>query len=93
MVHFFNRVMLLKTNNIAHYASVRRALTRRGVKFATKVEGGSRIYSAGWRYGIKGFSGNEGENKSFDNEYIVYVKRQDLELARYALKEVSLTDY
>lgn len=86
MIHIFNRVLLYKTNNMAHYAMIRRALTRKSIRFSVKMDG-RRMYSAGWRYGLKGSTGDKSENKSFDNMYSIYVHRQDLELAKYVLKE------
>ena len=86
MVHIFNRVLLYKTNNMSYYATIRRALTRKGIQYSIKVDG-RRMYSAGWRYGLRGATGDGSENKSFDNSYSIYVKRKDLEFSKYILKE------
>ena len=86
MVHIFNRVLLYKTNNMAHYAMIRRALTRKSIPFSAKLDG-RRMYSAGWRYGLRGSTGENSENKSFDDMYSIYVKRSDLEFSKYILKE------
>ena len=83
MIHNFNRELIFRTFDAAKYAAVKGALANKGVDYSIKVYN-RRMPSRGG-----GFLGAMGENRAFDIEYSIYVKKTDVDFAKYCLRDVK----
>lgn len=88
MIHVFNRALIFRTYDVSKYATVKRALENKGIKYSVKLYDRRSIRHM--NRGATLLLGAIGENKKYDIEYSVYVKRDDVDFASYCLREAGL---
>ncbi|MBQ8934930.1 MAG: hypothetical protein IJ049_00790 [Oscillospiraceae bacterium] len=85
MITIFNRRELSVTYDMGRQAEIRRTLAESGIDYQVKVVNHSTVSLGGEM--TRARTGSFGENPDFSYEYIIYVKKQDLERAKYLIQK------
>lgn len=84
MVNIFNRSELIITYDMKQQADIRNILSANNIEYIVKTK---NIQSSNWgRQSMRTRTGTFGTNPDFSYEYKIYVKKSDLEQAKYLIK-------
>ncbi|MBQ4539543.1 MAG: hypothetical protein II995_08065 [Oscillospiraceae bacterium] len=85
MINLFNRAELKATFDMAEQARIRALLASNGIEYTVKTV--DRKSAGSFSSASRGRSGSFGENQQLMLEYIIYVKKADLQKAKGIIKE------
>ena len=85
VIHIFNRELIFRTFDASKCEMVKGALANKNVEYSVKVY--NRRMSSSWN---RGMFAQLGENRAFDFEYSIYVKKSDVDFAKYALRDIKV---
>ena len=85
MINLFNRAELKATFDMAEQARIRALLASNGIEYTVKTA--DRKSAGSFSPASRGRSGSFGENQQFMLEYIIYVKKADLQRAKAIIEK------
>ncbi len=87
MITIFNRKELIVTYSMKRQSEIRSILANNNIKYHVKII--DRKNPSSFSAGSRSHTGTFGENIRLEYEYIIYVRKEDYDNAKYLISKIS----